>query len=89
MFLFLFKVFEKVPALLYLYVQRNNLKEVPAGLPASLEQLRLGRNRISKIPAGSFSHMGNLTLLDLYHNQVKTYFNSTFNTMLLHSPVKV
>ncbi|XP_042353091.1 prolargin [Plectropomus leopardus] len=64
------QVFEKIPALLYLYAQRNNLKEVPAGLPAGLEQLRLGRNRISKIPAGAFSKMGNLTLLDLYHNQI-------------------
>lgn len=63
-------VFEKIPALLYLYAQRNQLKEVPGGLPASLEQLRLGRNRISKIPPGAFSKMGNLTLLDLYHNQL-------------------
>ncbi|KAL6111662.1 prelp [Pungitius sinensis] len=64
------KVFEKIPSLLYLYVQRNHLKEVPSGLPASLEQLRLGRNLISKIPAGAFNKMGNLTLLDLYHNQL-------------------
>ncbi|XP_034726226.1 prolargin [Etheostoma cragini] len=63
-------VFEKIPALLYLYVQHNHLKEVPSGLPANLEQLRLGRNRISKIPAGAFSKMENLTLLDLYHNQL-------------------
>ncbi|XP_037640214.1 prolargin [Sebastes umbrosus] len=64
------KVFEKIPALLYLHAQRNLLKEVPSGLPASLEQLRLGRNRISKIPAGAFNKMGNLTLLDLYFNQL-------------------
>ncbi|KAM8757160.1 prolargin isoform 1-T2 [Acanthopagrus schlegelii] len=64
------QVFEKIPDLLYLYAQGNQLKEVPSGLPASLEQLRLGRNRISKIPAGSFSKMGNLTLLDLYNNQL-------------------
>ncbi|KAK5872709.1 hypothetical protein PBY51_013384 [Eleginops maclovinus] len=83
-------VFQKVPALLYLYAQRNNLKEVPAGLPASLEQLRLGRNRISKIPAGSFSRMGNLTLLDLYHNQLsdsdmgKTTFKDLKSLMQLN-----
>ncbi|KAM9814193.1 prolargin [Neosynchiropus ocellatus] len=64
------QVFEKIPSLLYLYAQRNQLKEVPSGLPAGLEQLRLGRNSISKIPAGAFSKMGNLTLLDLYHNQI-------------------
>lgn len=65
------QVFEKIPALLYLYAQGNHLKEVPSGLPASLEQLRLSKNRISKIPAGAFNKMGNLTLLDLYYNQVK------------------
>lgn len=66
----LVQVFEKIPALLYLYAQGNQLKEVPSGLPATLEQLRLSRNRISRIPAGAFNKMGNLTLLDLYNNQV-------------------
>lgn len=64
------QVFEKIPSLLYLYAQGNHLREVPSGLPASLEQLRLGRNRISKIPPGAFNKMGNLTLLDLYYNQL-------------------
>nr|XP_046240117.1 prolargin [Scatophagus argus] len=64
------QVFQKLPALLYLYAQGNQLKEIPSGLPASLEQLRLSRNRISKIPAGAFNKMGNLTMLDLYNNQL-------------------
>ncbi|XP_056130070.1 prolargin [Lampris incognitus] len=64
------QVFEKVPGLLYLYIQRNQLKEVPSNLPATLEQLRLGRNHISKIPSGAFSKMEHLTLLDLYHNEL-------------------
>lgn len=64
------QVFEKIPALLYLYAQKNQLNEVPSGLPMSLEQLRLGRNRISKIPAGAFNKLENLTLLDLYNNQL-------------------
>ncbi|XP_058488811.1 prolargin [Solea solea] len=64
------QVFEKIPSLLYLYAHRNQLKEVPQGLPASLEQLRLSRNRITKIPSGAFGKMENLTLLDLYHNQL-------------------
>ncbi|XP_037534859.1 prolargin [Nematolebias whitei] len=64
------QVFEKIPALLYLYVQRNQLKEVPSGLPATLEQIRLDRNLISKIPTGAFNKMENLTLLDLHYNQL-------------------
>ncbi|KAK7916049.1 hypothetical protein WMY93_011810 [Mugilogobius chulae] len=64
------QVFERLPSLLYLYAQRNQLKEVPAGLPTCLEQLRLAKNRITSIPAGAFNKMGNLTLLDLYHNQL-------------------
>lgn len=75
--LLLVQVFEKIPALLFLYLHRNQLKEVPSGLPTTLEQLRLGRNLISKIPAGAFNKMGNLTLLDLYHNQVNLYKRRT------------
>ncbi|XP_061688350.1 prolargin [Syngnathoides biaculeatus] len=84
------QVFQRTPALLYLYVQRNQLKEVPSGLPASLEQLRLSKNRISKIPAGALSKMGNLTLLDLYHNQLsdsdlgKNTFKDLSNLMQLN-----
>ncbi|XP_041837652.1 prolargin [Melanotaenia boesemani] len=64
------QVFQKIPALLYLYAHRNQLNEIPAGLPASLEQLRLDRNRISKIPAGALNKLENLTLLDLHNNQL-------------------
>lgn len=64
------QVFQKIPSLLYLYLEKNQLKEIPAGLPASLEQLRLSKNSISKIPAGVFNKMTNLTMLDLYNNRL-------------------
>lgn len=66
----LLQVFEKIPGLLYLYAQKNLLKEVPSGLPSTLEQLSLSKNRISKIPAGAFKNLNHLSLLDLYDNQV-------------------
>ncbi|XP_036387301.1 prolargin [Megalops cyprinoides] len=64
------QVFDKVPNLLFLYMGRNNLKEVPSDLPSSLEQLRLSHNQISKIPTGVFSKMTHLALLDLHHNKI-------------------
>ncbi|XP_026868723.2 prolargin [Electrophorus electricus] len=64
------QVFEKVPNLLYLYIERNQLKEVPSDLPRGLEQLRLSRNQISKIAPGAFGKMQHLILLDLHHNRI-------------------
>lgn len=64
------QVFEKLPNLLYLYMERNQLKEVPSDLPVGLEQLRLSRNQISKIAPGAFSKMKHLVLLDLHHNKI-------------------
>ncbi|XP_052329705.1 prolargin-like [Oncorhynchus keta] len=64
------QVFEKVPGLLFLYMERNQLKEVPDDLPAGLEQLILSHNQISKIPSGAFGKMEHLALLDLHHNKL-------------------
>ncbi|MBN3303378.1 prolargin [Amia ocellicauda] len=64
------QLFDKLPNLLFLYMERNNLKEVPNDLPPNLEQLRLSRNQISKIPPGVFNKMEHLVLLDLHHNKL-------------------
>lgn len=64
------KVLEQLPQLVFLYMERNQLEEVPSALPRNLEQLRLSQNRISKIPPGVFSKLGKLLLLDLQNNQL-------------------
>uniref|UniRef100_A0A8D0L221 Proline and arginine rich end leucine rich repeat protein n=1 Tax=Sphenodon punctatus TaxID=8508 RepID=A0A8D0L221_SPHPU len=62
------KVLEKMDSLIFLYMEKNHLTEVPSSLPPNLEQLRLSRNRINKIPPGAFSKLEHLILLDLHHN---------------------
>lgn len=57
--------------LVHLYMEDNLLSSIPSPLPAKLEQLRLSRNKISKIPPGVFSGMGHLTLLDLQSNKLQ------------------
>ncbi|XP_068128877.1 keratocan isoform X2 [Hyperolius riggenbachi] len=62
--------FKNMKNLLYLFLEDNELGAIPAPLPSSLEQVRLARNKISKIPEGVFSNLENLTLLDLHHNKL-------------------
>lgn len=73
-------VFSHLKSLLYLFLEDNELEEVPAPLPPSLEQLRLARNKITTIPAGVFNHLENLTLLDLHQNKLPdgTFSSDTF-----------
>lgn len=64
------KVLEKLPSLVFLYMEKNHLEEVPSALPQNLEQLRLSQNHISRIPPGVFSKLEKLLLLDLQHNRL-------------------
>ncbi|XP_027726710.1 prolargin [Vombatus ursinus] len=64
------KVLEKLESLVFLYMEKNQLQEVPMALPRNLEQLRLSQNQINKIPPGAFSKLENLVLLDLHHNKL-------------------
>lgn len=63
-------VFSAMTHLIHLFMDENLLSSVPSKLPASLEQLRLSRNRISKIPAGVFVGLDKLNLLDLQGNKL-------------------
>ncbi|XP_029856599.1 prolargin isoform X1 [Aquila chrysaetos chrysaetos] len=84
------RVLEKLENLIFLYMEKNQLKEVPSFLPPNLEQLRLSRNQISKIPAGVFNKLENLVLLDLHHNKLsdgvfnKNTFKGLKNLMQLN-----
>ena len=68
--LMLREIRSKLPSLVFLYMEKNQLEEVPAALPRNLEQLRLSQNQISRIPPGVFSKLENLLLLDLQHNKL-------------------
>lgn len=84
------RVLEKLESLIFLYLERNHLKEVPGYLPPSLEQLRLSRNRINRIPDNAFNKLDHLILLDLHHNELndadfkKNTFRGLKNLMQLN-----
>ncbi|KAL8178998.1 UNVERIFIED_CONTAM: hypothetical protein K2H54_058361 [Gekko kuhli] len=84
------RVLDKLESLVFLYMEKNHLKEIPNNLPPNLEQLRLSRNRISKIAPGAFNKLEHLILLDLHNNELndavfnKNTFKGLKNLMQLN-----
>lgn len=62
------RAFSGTPRLRLLFLSRNHLSSIPAGLPSSLEELRLDDNRISTIPTHAFRGLSSLRRLVLDGN---------------------
>ncbi|MBN3308709.1 OMD protein, partial [Amia calva] len=63
-------VFGKLKNLIQLHLDYNNLEEVPAPLPNTLERLFLGFNKISKLSADALQDLAKVTMLDLCNNKL-------------------
>ncbi|NXU59597.1 OMD protein, partial [Turnix velox] len=61
-------VFKKLPNLVQLHLQHNELEEFPFQLPSSLERLLLGFNNISQLSGNALEGLPNITMLDLCNN---------------------
>ncbi|XP_044299370.1 podocan-like protein 1 [Varanus komodoensis] len=60
--------FSRLKSLEYLDLSNNNLTQVPAGLPANIVILHLGRNRLSALPPERLSRVRGLQYLLLQSN---------------------
>lgn len=57
------KAFSSLMKLQRLYLSKNLLKEVPANMPKSLQELRIHENAITKIKKSSFQGMSNVIVM--------------------------
>lgn len=71
-------VLKGLPHLQNLFINYNNLTDIPGPLPDGLKQLRLAHNKIGKISPNAFENLKNLTLLLLHGNQLKTIGEADF-----------
>lgn len=65
------KAFSSLNKLQRLYLSKNLLKEVPANMPKSLQELRIHENAITKIKKSSFQGMANVIVMELGSNPLK------------------
>ncbi|CAI5636129.1 unnamed protein product [Oreochromis niloticus] len=66
------KAFSPLTKLQRLYLSKNLLKEMPANMPKSLQELRIHENEITKIKKASFQGMSHVIVMELGSNPLKT-----------------
>ncbi|TKS90797.1 Decorin Bone proteoglycan II PG-S2 [Collichthys lucidus] len=55
-----------------LYLSKNMLKDIPANMPKSLQELRIHENEITKIKKASFQGMSHVIVMELGSNPLKS-----------------
>ncbi|KAK7500304.1 hypothetical protein BaRGS_00008527, partial [Batillaria attramentaria] len=70
--------FVDLPELQLLFLNDNDLTDVPANLPASLLTLYLQTNKISMLKNGVFGNLTNLTLLNISNNHMTSAQSNSF-----------
>ncbi|XP_057574887.1 extracellular matrix protein 2-like [Hippopotamus amphibius kiboko] len=63
--------FQPLRSLLYLRLDRNRLRTIPSGLPASLQELHLGTNVIEEVAEGTLNRSRSLSVLVLSNNRLQ------------------
>ncbi|XP_072599638.1 extracellular matrix protein 2-like [Vulpes vulpes] len=63
--------FQPLHSLLYLRLDRNHLRTIPPGLPASLRELHLGTNVFEEVTEGMLNHSHSLSVLVLSNKQLQ------------------
>ncbi|XP_029102977.1 decorin [Scleropages formosus] len=66
------KAFMPLGKLQRLYLSKNLLKEMPSNMPKSLQELRIHENQIAKIKKASFQGMGQVIVMELGSNPLKS-----------------
>lgn len=57
----------------------KGLQELPNNIPSYVTELKLNNNKISRIPANSFSELTQLEKLDLASNEISVLENDAFS----------
>nr|XP_015106842.1 extracellular matrix protein 2-like [Vicugna pacos] len=65
------QAFQPLHSLLYLRLGRNQLRTIPPGLPASLQELHLGTNVIEEVTEGALNRSHSLSVLVLSNNRLQ------------------
>ncbi|XP_047245938.1 decorin [Girardinichthys multiradiatus] len=66
------KAFSPLTKLQRLYLSKNLLKDMPANMPKSLQELRIHENEITKIKKASFQGMSQVIVMELGSNPLKS-----------------
>ncbi|PIO24204.1 Osteomodulin [Aquarana catesbeiana] len=74
-------VFTKCPHLRQIYLNNNELEEIPSPFSTSIERIFLGNNKINRIKEQDLQGLVNVTMLDLCNNRIDSIKGKTLSKL--------